>query len=344
MLTCLPRTKITTQKQKQPVPYEKAVSTIFAKTLAGLADGKLPSLESSTAVTIQLVNLWYPVPFANAPHHAFGYLIPQAVGFDQNPECVLGVIFDSDREFSVPTRSSPEVINRGADTIHGTKLTVMLGGHYWDGLPESFLPDAAAAAEMAKKAVERHLNLDPALSAQAVVSTKLCRECIPQHLVGHGKRMIYADRELEWAFKGRLAVAGQSYTNPGVLGAVRAARDVAVQIGGAWRVDTTDKERWQLLLQQHEEQLQQLQQLQRGPHLPLPQPLADCESDALLSVGDTGLARFGKARFMSLHKLALPLRFGGPDYVHEDGRLKIVGSWLPDREDEQGRGDGQKKE
>lgn len=314
MLTCL-SPKITTKKQRQPIPYEKVVSTIFAKTLAGLTDGQLPSLEQSTAVTIQLVNLWYPVTFANAPHHAFGYLIPQAVGFDQNPECALGVIFDSDREFPPPTRSAPEVVNRGADTIQGTKLTVMLGGHYWDGIPSDYLPNAAAAAEMAKKAVERHLNLDPSLTAQAVASTKLCRQCLPQHLVGHGKRMAHAHRELEWGFKGRLAVAGQSYTSPGVLGTVRAARDVAMQIGGAWRMDRVEKEKL-------------------GAKI-------GAETDADLSVGDTGLERFGKYFFTAVPKIWLPLRFDGPDYVHKDGRLKMVRPWwLPRKKNKRNAGGG----
>jgi len=171
----------------------------------------------------------------NHPYHGFGYLLPQALGFDRNPECLLGVIFDSDREFPIRNPDGSPVDpsnppNRGADTVPGTKLTVMLGGHYWDDLPDEFLPDSETAIELAKQAVERHLNLDPSISAQAVARAKLCRQCIPQMLVGHVNHLYAARDQLERNFHGRLAVAGQSYTLPGVLHCLRAARDMAMQI------------------------------------------------------------------------------------------------------------------
>ncbi|KAL2022689.1 hypothetical protein VTK56DRAFT_4770 [Thermocarpiscus australiensis] len=304
------RVLITTQRQKQPVSYEKVVSTIFAKTLADMTDGHLPSLSQSTAVTIQLVNLWYPIPFANAPYRGFGYLVPQGLDYDRNPECVLGVIFDSDREYSFSSSSnSPHILNRGADTIHGTKLTVMLGGHYWDGLPDSFLPDADAAAALAKAAVARHLGLDPAAlnNAQTITSTKLCRHCLPQHLVGHGARMRAAHRELAGSFGGRLAVAGPSYQTPGVLGSVRAARDVAVQIARAAEEE------------------------------------GEGEWGSNLSVGETGLARFlppgrgGAAgqSFMSVARMLLPLRYKSGAFMGEDGVIRPY-AMRPDRQRERG--------
>ncbi|KAK4153078.1 hypothetical protein C8A00DRAFT_43958 [Chaetomidium leptoderma] len=231
----LTQVAITTKAHPEPVAYDKVVSTIFAKTLADITDNHLPSLAASTAVTIMLVNIWYPTPQANFPHNGFGYLLPQALAHDQNPECVLGVIFDSDREFPLPTPQNPDPPNRGADTLQGTKLTVMLGGHYWDDLPDSFLPTPESAIEMAKRAVARHLHLPPDLTARAHASAKLCRDCIPQHLVGHRARLRAAAGELQWGFKGRLAVAGQSYQNPGVLGVLRAGHDMAVQIAGLER-------------------------------------------------------------------------------------------------------------
>ncbi|KAL2126886.1 hypothetical protein VTI74DRAFT_11662 [Chaetomium olivicolor] len=242
------RVIVTTKRDPQPTPYEKVISTVYAKTLDTLTGNHLPSLASSTAVTIQLVNLWYPVPFANFPHNGFGYLLPQALAHDQNPECVLGVIFDSDREFTLPVASS-ETINRGADTIHGTKLTVMLGGHYWDELPPSFLPSQEEAVELAKTAVARHLNLPLELTQHVVASTKLCRDCIPQPLVGHAGRMRAAHGEIEWGFKGRLAVAGQSYQKPGVLSMLRAALDIARHVAdpqaeSCWSVGETGLERF----------------------------------------------------------------------------------------------------
>ncbi|KAH6853683.1 hypothetical protein B0I37DRAFT_12876 [Chaetomium sp. MPI-CAGE-AT-0009] len=244
-------TKDTTSK---PAMYDKVVSTIFAKTLSEITQNHLPSLASSTAVDIMVVNIWYPAPHANFPHNGFGYLLPQALPFDQNPECVLGVIFDSDRESPLPTESNPDPAYRGADTVPGTKVTVMMGGHYWDGWPLSTMADTERAKEAALAAVARHLDLPPELTEQAHASAKFRRECIPQHLVGHRARMRSAHAELEWAFKGRLAVAGQSYQNPGVVGLARAGRDVALQIAGRegprtaeWSVGDTGLERFERL-------------------------------------------------------------------------------------------------
>jgi oxygen-dependent protoporphyrinogen oxidase len=206
------------------------------------------------------------------------------------------VIFDSDREFTVPTMAQPTCTNRGADTVHGTKLTVMLGGPYWDDMPTEFLPDATAAIEMAKTAVERHLHLDPSLTAQAVASAKLCRDALPQHTVGHLSRMRAAHSELEWGFKGRLAVAGQSYQSPGVLPSIRAARDMAMQVAGAWQQTPGQSSR---------------------------------EVDSLLTVGDTGLNRFavGKPQYMRAERFMLPLRYRSGAYMGEDGMIQPGARW-----------------
>ncbi|KAK4042539.1 hypothetical protein C8A01DRAFT_44424 [Parachaetomium inaequale] len=280
----------------EPVMYDKVVSTISAKTLSDITDNHLPSLASSTAATIMLVNIWYPMSHANFPNNGFGYLLPQALPFAQNPECVLGVIFDSNRELPLPTPSNPDPPYRGADTLPGTKLTVMMGGHYWDGWPAHLTEDTDRARASALAAVERHLNLPPELTAAAHTSAKLCRDALPQHLVGHRDRMRAAHAELDWAFKGRLAVAGQSYSSPGALGMLRAARDVAVQVAG------------------------------------LERPAA-----AAWTVGDTGLERFTRpARYITVQKQMLPLRYGSRAYVGEGGELRLGGR--PRRPTEGGEG------
>ncbi|KAK4172492.1 putative protoporphyrinogen oxidase [Triangularia setosa] len=230
------RVAVKTSKQPTPVTYEKVVSTLYAKSLAAICPpGQLPSLERSTATTIRVVNLWYPQPGLNHPNEGFGYLIPQSVSYADNPELVLGVLFDSDREWVPDPRISGRYINRGKDTIHGTKLTVMMGGHYWDHLPAELIPDGAAAIELAKKAVARHMGWPESYNEHVVARTKLCQDCIPQHLVGHRERMKAAHEELQDAFQGRLSVAGGSYQSPGVLPSIRAGLDVAKQIHGAWK-------------------------------------------------------------------------------------------------------------
>ncbi|KAK4165809.1 Protoporphyrinogen oxidase [Cladorrhinum sp. PSN259] len=278
---------ITTPSQQRPISYHKVVSTIFAKTLASLCDRQLPTLEKSTATTIQVVTLWYPVAGLNHPNSGFGYLLPQTLNFEQNPECVLGVLFDSDREFLPNPEEPGTFFNRGSDTVHGTKLTVMMGGHYWDDLPEELLPDAKSAAEQAKKAVARHLGWPESWAEHAVAGTKLCRECIPQHVVGHIKRMRAAAGELSWAFKGKLAVVGGSYQPPGVMSSIRGARDIAQHIARSRTAHT------------------------------LPQ--------ISVSVGDSGLERMGVLSYASMQRRLMPLRFGSGAYVDEKGNLMPKG-------------------
>ncbi len=155
-----------------------------------------------------VVNLYYANP-ALLPVHGFGYLIPRSVPWNQNPERALGVVFDSDA-------------NIGQDTVPGTKVTVMLGGHWWDEWAS--YPDEAEGAAMAKAVLRRHLKIE---EEPMVVNVGLQRECIPQYTVGHEERMKKAHGELMRGFKGKLAVAGNSYTGVGLNDCVRAARDLA---------------------------------------------------------------------------------------------------------------------
>ncbi|KAI0898654.1 Protoporphyrinogen oxidase [Annulohypoxylon nitens] len=193
--------------------YDQVVSTIFSKHLASIVQpaGCLPSLEETQAVTMMVVNMWFPNPSILEDNHGFGYLIPTST--PDNDECLLGVLFDSDLQCQ-------------PDPIPGTKLTAMLGGHYWDGW--TALPSEEMAEAMAKEAVYRHLNIDP--SEPVFTTAKLCRDCIPQQTVGHKKRMADAHEDLMEVFKGRLSVAGPSYGGIGVLPAMRSGFDVAMAV------------------------------------------------------------------------------------------------------------------
>ena len=158
-----------------------------------------------------VVNLFYEESDL-LPERGFGYLIPRSIPFEQNPECALGVVFDSDATI-------------GQDTVPGTKVTVMLGGHWWDGL--SSYPDEEEGAAMARSILSRHLNITGQPSR---VNVALQRDCIPQYTVGHEARMKKAHAELMSEYKGRLQVAGNSYTGVGLNDCVRAARDVVMQV------------------------------------------------------------------------------------------------------------------
>jgi oxygen-dependent protoporphyrinogen oxidase len=177
--------------------------------LSTLSPGHLPSLAAIHAVTVMVVNLYYTDPNL-LPERGFGYLIPQSISFDRNPECALGVVFDSDATI-------------GQDSVSGTKLTVMFGGHWWDGFGS--YPDEEEGLAMAKAVLRRHLNVDVEPTA---VNVGLQRECIPQYTVGHEARMKSAHEELMSTFNGKLKVAGNSYTGVGLNDCVRAARDVVM--------------------------------------------------------------------------------------------------------------------
>lgn len=158
-----------------------------------------------------VVNLYYRDEDL-LPERGFGYLIPRSIPFEQNPEFALGVVFDSDATV-------------GQDTVPGTKLTVMLGGHWWDNF-ETY-PDEEEGVSMAKSVLKRHLKID---QEPEMVHASLQKDCIPQYTVGHEQRLKQAHYELLSGYKGRLAVAGNSYTGVGVNDCIKAAKIVASDV------------------------------------------------------------------------------------------------------------------
>jgi hypothetical protein len=206
------------------------ISTIFSKTLSQLCTSPstsnspsrplLPSLASTHAVTVNVVNLYYADPNL-LPIKGFGYLLPQSVPFEQNPERALGVIFDSE-------------VADGQDTVDGTKLTVMLGGHWWDGW--SAVPNEQESIDAAKSLVRRHLGISAEPTATGFSSQK---DCIPQYTVGHSQRLKDAHRALLQGYQGRLKVAGNSYTGVGVNDCLKAALEIAQSaLGREWSQKT----------------------------------------------------------------------------------------------------------
>ncbi|KAF5023155.1 hypothetical protein F66182_4788 [Fusarium sp. NRRL 66182] len=202
--------KITEPSSGGPQAYDKVISTLSAQDIAALTDHKVPSLSQSHSVSVMTVNLWFPQENLKPP--GFGYLIPNSVAPEVNPEHALGVFFDSD----VQTRSKDEPA--------GTKLFVLMGGHYYDR-PDVIPPSEEEAINQARNLLERHLGIPRHLSGHA--SANFARECIPQHFVGHQDRLRDAHKELLQNFKGRLAVAGGSFTRIGAVASLRAGYDAA---------------------------------------------------------------------------------------------------------------------
>ncbi|KAI3342752.1 hypothetical protein F4824DRAFT_485643 [Ustulina deusta] len=203
---------VTTPKSEQPTKYDHVICTLFSKQLAQITEPRnsLPSLAETHAVTIMVVNLWYPNPNLLA-EGGFGYLIPSST--PDNDEGALGVLFDSD-------------LRTGDSEMPGTKLTVMLGGHHWDGWKH--FPSEEMAIVMAKEVVRRQLGISD--NEKVVAGARLCRDCLPQHFVGHRNRMKEAHYDLMSAFQGHLTVAGPSYTTIGVIPAMRAGFDAGMRV------------------------------------------------------------------------------------------------------------------
>ncbi|KAM5356250.1 hypothetical protein ACJ41O_002896 [Fusarium nematophilum] len=203
--------KITGSKPNElPQTYDKVISTLSGQDIARLAGDQLPTLATSHSVSIMTVNLWFPQEDLKPP--GFGYLIPNSVPPEANPEHALGVFFDSD----VQTRSKDEPA--------GTKLFVLMGGHYYER-PGVTAPSEEEAIAQARSLLERHLGIPRDAPCHAVA--RLARECIPQHYVGHHDRLRAARRELTENFGGRLAVAGGSFSRIGAVASLRAGYDVA---------------------------------------------------------------------------------------------------------------------
>jgi protoporphyrinogen oxidase len=200
--------------------HSHVISTISPKALVGAA---------RTTFTLGLrgaqshaVTVFYPGSSITVPP-GFGYLIPAGVPFDQNPERALGVIFDSSYSGhpSEPASSTDQPPTPAQDTAPGTKLTVMLGGYYWDGWTE--YPSETEALELATSLLQRHLGIHTPPTAWHVA---LQHSCIPQYTVGHVGRLAKAHRTLQTAFAGRVRVTGSWWNGVGVNDCVTGAWEV----------------------------------------------------------------------------------------------------------------------
>lgn len=151
------------------------------------------------AVNVMVINLYYDQPNL-IPYRGFGYLIPQSVPLVQNPERALGVIFGSES-------------SQGQDTAPGTKLTIMMGGHWWDDWLDSDIPTPEEAIAMSRRLLKRHLGID---QTPAVSRARFQRQAVPQYTVGHNWRMEKLSRDVRKEFNSRLTLAGNWYGLNGV--------------------------------------------------------------------------------------------------------------------------------
>lgn len=182
-------------------------------------------LQKIDSVTVMTVNLYFRTPGLHPA--GFGYLIPLATPLEQNPEMALGVVFDTSYSSHASAPDPDGMVGPTQDTVsqRGTKLTVMLGGHYWSGWP--MYPTEEEGLQMAKSILARHLGITEEPAAYAV---NLQQDCIPQYTVGHEDRLRQIHKGLAEGFHGRLRVAGNWARGVGVNDCLRSAWDVVREL------------------------------------------------------------------------------------------------------------------
>lgn len=243
--------EVTTFKTPEPARHGTVISALSPAHLNALAPPNTTLAPETPSVTVMTVNLYYPQ--ANMHPPGFGYLIPLATPFEQNPERALGVVFDTayspsnadtdttqwsfnDMEELTRQRAAGRMINVNDFGWHnfpekpvvqdqveqrGTKVTVMLGGHWWDGWPA--YPSESEGLEMARSILARQLGIHQEPEASSV---NLQKDCIPQYTVGHEARLKAAHSKLAKQYNGKLRVAGNWMQGVGVNDCLRSAWDV----------------------------------------------------------------------------------------------------------------------
>ncbi|KAI9742936.1 MAG: inner nuclear membrane protein enriched at telomere/subtelomere region, partial [Chaenotheca gracillima] len=85
------------------------------------------------------------------------------------------------------------ILKRGQDTATGTKLTVMLGGHWWSEWTDSDYPSETEAIQMARTILERHLQIT---EEPETAKARLQKDASPQYEVGWRDHMAKVHKEV----------------------------------------------------------------------------------------------------------------------------------------------------
>ncbi|ONH68626.1 Protoporphyrinogen oxidase [Cyberlindnera fabianii] len=193
--------------------YDHIHTTINASGLSrAIPQTKTASLASKlTYIDIHMINIY--VPSHILKHTGFGYLVPMA---HDNPKSILGVIFDSDVEKgSIPlfknnthlTEGTHPELNPEYKDQDYTKLTVMMGGHFWS---ESGRPtDLEKTTKDALLEVEKHLGVK--FSDDCYIDHSYIPQCLPQYHVGYESLKKQFGDAVKEEFNGKLTFGGMSF-------------------------------------------------------------------------------------------------------------------------------------
>lgn len=183
--------------------FDHIHSTIPAFELAKVLRGSQDIsnlLDTVKYADIFLVNVYSPsgklIPQGK---NGFGFLVPKHE-ISSNPDCLLGVIYDSDVEKHVSSLFSTETNKLQGKPYH--KITLMMGGHYYNDMST---PSASVNLKIVKKVLQEHCGMDASTNLiirdEASMSEKLLKmgendivisynyheKCIPQYNVGYGE-------------------------------------------------------------------------------------------------------------------------------------------------------------
>ncbi|KAK9484905.1 hypothetical protein V1527DRAFT_442160 [Lipomyces starkeyi] len=219
---------ITVTSAKEVRTYSHVFSALPSRKLAELTEPPLAEcLRKIPSVSVNVVNLFFSKPRL-LPVTGFGYLLPKAVPREDNPERALGVVFDSD----AVSRDHGQGVIPGSfqDSVDGTKLTVMLGGHWWNHEKPVKEPDEAIA--LAKQLISRQVGVN---ESPALTQATFQESCIPQYVVGHHANLRAIHKAVLAQFNGKLILTGASFLGVSVNDCIyyaRVAVEDAVDHGG----------------------------------------------------------------------------------------------------------------
>ncbi|CUM48488.1 uncharacterized protein AC631_02320 [Debaryomyces fabryi] len=202
--------------------YDHIRSTINTNTLSKLiTHSEIKAALPLEYVSIFLVNIYCPKPILIPPYmNGFGFLVPKA---NQNHECLLGIIYDSDIEHHVQSL----YLHERPSSDNYNKITLMMGGHYYNkiGIPSNNMNMKAI-----KKILSSVLNInlekynlvfrnevevnDKSLSLEEndiLISYNLHRDCIPQYNVGYEKQKQKVFEVMNQQLNGKLSLGGMGF-------------------------------------------------------------------------------------------------------------------------------------
>lgn len=143
-------------------------------------------------------------------------------------KAIRAKLFGSD----VSKESVDVEITLGQDSAPGTKLTIMMGGHWWEGWTKEDLPNEEEAITMAKNLLARHLKIT---DEPEVAKARLAENCIPQYPVGYREDMASIHSALLDEYRGRFKVAGPWWQGAvGVNDCILKGRETAWAIREQW--------------------------------------------------------------------------------------------------------------